>query len=346
MIDDFFSRECDPFRNPWEIWLIRGVAGDRSAVTVKIHHALGDSRAILTALTRLLDPRPGPDTAEPPAARGCAHGAAPGARARGTLRALRGLGHLAAAGSAPDISVCGPFTGADRRYVPTVLSARDVARTARRLDIQITDLLITVIAEALGRLLRSRGEDTAGQVIRIAVPRAAPESGRVRSPEAAPRNRTAAVTLDVPISPVEPAQRLAVVRGQVAAHVRRGDDAAAALVLRAMNVLPPPLQRRAAIQLYRHRWFNMLLSVFPGARHSYRLMGARVEQAHPALALADGVGLAVGAMTWERSLSVGVLADAALVPDADKLAAEIPAAFELFRAAAGTQRDPRDRHHQ
>ena len=36
------------------------------------------------------------------------------------------------------------------------------------------------------------------------------------------------------------------------------------------------------------------------------------------------------------TLAVGVLADAALVPGAGRLAAEIPAAFELYRAAAGT----------
>jgi hypothetical protein len=39
-------------------------------------------------------------------------------------------------------------------------------------------------------------------------------------------------------------------------------------------------------------------------------------------------------MTWERSLSIGILADAALVPDADKLAAEITDAFGDYQAVA------------
>jgi hypothetical protein len=29
-------------------------------------------------------------------------------------------------------------------------------------------------------------------------------------------------------------------------------------VLRAMNLLPPPVQRRAAAAVYQHRWFNLL----------------------------------------------------------------------------------------
>lgn len=42
------------------------------------------------------------------------------------------------------------------------------------------------------------------------------------------------------------------------------------------------------------------------------------------LPLADCVGLAIGAMTWKRSLSIGILADAALSPDIDKAAVEMP----------------------
>jgi WS/DGAT/MGAT family acyltransferase len=350
IVDTFFSLECDPYHRPWEVWLIPGAPDGRTAVAVKIHHALGDSHAIIAALTRLLDPIPD-------GRRRVAHGPEPdndagqpgddagpreaGDRARAAeawlhdgLRTLRGLSHLAAAGAAPEVSVCGPFTGERRRYVQAMLPAGEVARTARGLDTQIADLLLAVTAEALGRLLRSRGEETAGQLVRIAVPRAIAVRDRDRAAGTEPRNRTAAVTLDAPIGPAAPAERLAAVRGQVAARTARGDAAAAAMVLHVMNFLPLPLQRLAAVQFYQRRWFNLLVSVFPGARRSYSLLGARVAEAYPVLALADGAGLAIGAMTWGRSLSVGILADAALVPDVDKLAAEIPAAFELYRAAA------------
>jgi Putative Actinobacterial Holin-X, holin superfamily III/WS/DGAT C-terminal domain len=104
-----------------------------------------------------------------------------------------------------------------------------------------------------------------------------------------------------------------------------------------MGLFPPPVQRRTAARLYQRRWFSMLVSIFPGARRSHLVLGVGVEEVYPVLALADGVGLAVGAMTWERSLSVGILADAALVPDADRLAAELTGAFERYRAPAGSQ---------
>jgi WS/DGAT/MGAT family acyltransferase len=332
VIDMFFSQWCDPYRRPWEILLIRATPREVTAVAVKIHHALGDSHTIIGALAQLFDSTGG-GTAAAPSARARSRGASRGAwrgRARAAAHALRGLGYLAAAGSAPDVSVCGPFTSDRRRFMAVGFSARDVAMTARGLDAGIGDLLLAVIAEALSGLLRSRGEETAGRVVRVAMPRAHPR----RAAGAARQNRTAAISLDVPIGPATPEQRLAAVRGQIAAHVNRGEDAAAALVLRAMNILPPPLQRFIAARVYQRRWFNMLVSVFPGIRRSYRLLGARVEQAYPVLALADGVGLSIGAMTWDRSFSVGILADAALVPDVDKLAAEFTGAFELYQAAA------------
>ena len=93
---------------------------------------------------------------------------------RGAARTTRGFGDLAAAGTAPRVSLCGPLTSERRRFVPLRLPARDIALAARGLGTGITDLILTVIADALGRLLRSRGEDTAGRVIRIAVPRARP----------------------------------------------------------------------------------------------------------------------------------------------------------------------------
>lgn len=113
-------------------------------------------------------------------------------------------------------------------------------------------------------------------------------------------------------------------------------------MLRAMNALPPPLQRRSAVLIYHHRWFNLLVSIFPGIRGEQCLLGVPVREVYPVLALADGVGLAIGAMTWGKSLSVGILADAALVPDVDLLAAEFRAAFHNFQAASPGDHHSRD----
>ena len=347
VVDSFFSAPCDPGRNPWEMLLVHGLPLGRTAVVVKVHHAVGDSHAIIATLSQLFDEAAAHDAPGPAGGgRGTSMPGPTCARAGGGLRSswpravalvrwaartTRGFGHLAAAGTAPRVSLCGPLTSHHRRYVPLKLPARDIALAARGLGTGITDFILTVIADALGRLLRSRGENTAGRVIRIAVPRARPshagQHGR------SPGNRTTAVCIDLPLGPLPVAERLSAVRGQVESHLGHGEQDAA-LALRAMNLLPPPVQQRTAALLYRDRWFNLLVSVFPGIRHRHRLLGARVEEVYPVLALADGVGLAIGAMTWEKSLSIGILADAALIPDVDVLVAELSHAFADYQRAA------------
>jgi diacylglycerol O-acyltransferase / wax synthase len=327
--DTFFSEPCDPYRMPWEMLLVRGARDGRVAILVKIHHTLGDSDAIVAALARFFDDAP---------ARG-GHDAAPGrpsaltTRLAAGPRALRGLCGLAMAGAAPATSLCGDFTTGRRQYVPVALPARDFARTARALHAGINDLVLAVVTEALGRLLRARGEETANRVLRIAVPRTRPAAGGQRKPPAG--NRSAVITIDAPVGPIPLAGRLDALQGQVGLGLRRRQPDGAALVLRAMNVLPPPVQRRAAAAVYQRRWFNLLVSIFPGDRRRHHLLGLRVQEVYPVLPLADGVGLAIGAMTWERSLAVGILADAGLIPDVDKFAAEVTDAFRDYQAAAG-----------
>src|SRR5579875_3821538 len=374
LVGAFFSVPSDPQRTPWEVLLVRGVPGGRTAVVVKVHHTLGDSNAIIAALSKLFD-REGRDreagrltSAHGDGARaaGAGNGGAagmpgtgeqspqdagscgardPGSRARRGVtrrgagmrvlagarqaaRTMRGLGHLAAAGFAPASPLNGPLTSPRRRYVPVTLPSRAVASTARALDARMADLLLAVVAEALSRLLRSRGERTEGCTLRAAVPRAVRNAPARRL-----GNRSAAVALDLPIGPIGPRDRLWAVRAQMEAHLRWGEAEAAAFVMRSLNILPPPLQRLVARQVYQRRFFNLLVSVFPGTRRQHRVLGARIVEVYPVLALADGVGLAIGAMTWGRSMSIGILADAALVGDVDLLADYITAAFGDFQAA-------------
>lgn len=325
--DAFFSEPTDPWRAPWAMLLVRGLPGRRTAIMVKVHHTLGGSHAIIAALTQLFD-KP-PLSSAPGRAARHTH-PQPRRRTQQTARTVSGLWHLAKAGRAPVTSLCGRSNSEHRRYIPLALAAREVAITARTLNAGIAELLLAVIAEAIGRLLRSRGEVTAGQVVRAAVPRAqAPPAG---GQQAQPSNRSAVVSMDLPVGPLSPAERLRAVSQQYQDHLRHGEPGAAAFVLRAMNALPPPLQRLSAVLVYHHRWFNLLVSIFPGVRGQHHLLGVPVAEVYPVLALADGVGLAIGAMTWGKSLSVGILADPALVPDVDRLADEFARAFQDFRA--------------
>jgi hypothetical protein len=135
------------------------------------------------------------------------------------------------------------------------------------------------------------------------------------------------VLLDLPVGPMSLAERVTAVRTVREGRLRRGDADASAFVLRAMNILPSPLQRAIARTSFSSRRFSLIVSVFPGTRQRRQLLGAEVTEVFPILALADGVGLALGAMTWGRYLSVGIMANPALIPDVALLASGIRNAF-------------------
>ena len=78
--------------------------------------------------------------------------------------------------------------------------------------------------------------------------------------------------------------------------------------------------------------------VAPTRIPSLRSSPSRLDIAYPILPLAEGVGLTVGAMTWEGRLSFGLTADAAIVPDLDRLAAAVTESFEELVMAADKDR--------
>jgi WS/DGAT/MGAT family acyltransferase len=343
----FFAAPLDPRQDAWQMLLVHAppaAPAERSAIMVKVHHALGDSYTIISALSGLFDlaggwhPR-GVGRPRPAAARAGAIFGMPGR----VTRAARGLAGMALAGPAPCTSLTGK-NSPGRRFASVTLPARGVTITARRLGGSPADLVLALVAEALGRIFAARGEPADGRTVRVMVPhtlraaRAAPRPtgpGALAPGESAhrglPGNRAAGLLLDLPVGRVCLADRVRTVHLLWRARLRRGDVGASAAVLRATRLLPVPLQRAFARRCYTGRRFNLIVSVFPGVRQPSQLLGTQIAEVYPVLALADGVGLAIGAMTWGQSLAIGLLADEALVPDLGALAREIERAF----AAAG-----------
>jgi hypothetical protein len=256
-------------------------------------------------------------------------------------RAARGLIGMALAGPAPRTPFAGPNSAA-RRFASVRLPARAMTITARRLGGRPADLVLALVAEALGRVYAARGEPAGGRSVRVMIPqtlraaRVAPQSPDLsaRAGGRLPGNHAAGLLLDLPVGPGPLAERVRGIHALWRARLRRGDVGASAAVLRAVKLLPAPLQRAFARRCYTGRRFNLIVSVFPGIRRPSQLLGTRIADVYPVLALANGVGLAIGAMTWGQSLSIGLLADEALVPDVGAVADEIERAFAAAQQAA------------
>jgi hypothetical protein len=194
--------------------------------------------------------------------------------------------------------------------------------------------LLGVLGEALYRHGVPRYSSSAPRGrLRTAVPLT---TRRVRRGDST-GNDTAAAMLDLPVGPMDPAARIVDVAGALARHGEDGHSEASRFAVRVLGLLPSGLHARAARLVYGGRFFSLIASVMPGWRREVLLLGAPISSVFPVLPLAEGVGLAVGFLSWGENIGVGVTADSVLYPDADGFAARIEESFErvAMESAAG-----------
>ena len=224
---------------------------------------------------------------------------------RGNL-VVRGLARLASAGRAPRTAVNRPLTGPGRALVVTSLSTDDLRRVARESGAHLSELMCSLVAEALDRTYRPRTTSSRLRAM-FAVSMDPRSRGRTHG------NWTGAVALDLPLGRLSRRQRLAMVRDQLRRSVASGQPVAATLVMRAMGALPFPVHGMLARRVYNSRFMNVIVSYMSGGNpRPQRLAGAPVRRVTPVVALADGVPIGVGILRWGRTTHVGVLLDESL----------------------------------
>jgi hypothetical protein len=120
---------------------------------------------------------------------------------------------------------------------------------------------------------------------------------------------------------------------------RSGQLLAAEVVMAGLGRLPAPLHAVLVRAIYRRRFFNLITSVLPGPRKAHYVWGAHVASVFPVLPLAEGVGLAVGFLSWGDMIGVGVTTDTGLVGGADQFADALRRTFtDLVSGTPGLQK--------
>lgn len=312
-------------RPPWRLVLLREPHGRCVAFAFVLHHALADGPAAVAVIadalrgqgrTPLRGQRPAPirQRRTRPSRR------ATRARLRDGGDTVAGLVRLAAAGRAPRHPYRrrgAPGTGYARATVPMA----QLRLAARRQRVAVTDV---VVAAAIAAIAPA----AAGSRLRVAVPAA--------RRDAAHRREVGATLVDVPLG--EPLETLvvAVARERTSDH-RGGEVRAGAAVLRVVGWLPGRVSARFARHVYGWRYFNAIVSVFPGAGGALQIDGRAVPVAHPVLPLAAGVPVSLGAMAWGAELALAVTTDPEVL-DAEAVVAATAAGIATL--AAEPDREP------
>ncbi len=352
----------------WEICLVEGLSGGRFALVSKTHHALVDGVAGVDLVTMLFDLSEQPRPVEPPpaewspkreprpvalAARGLAGVArAPGrlvrrsagvvrrpaATLQATLDAAEGLGEVAWAALNPAPPT--PFNvtiGPHRRLGAVRCELEDFKRIKTAFGGTVNDVLLTVVAGALRRLLVARGFKTDGLELRALVP----VSIRTDDDRHALGNRIVAIRAPLPLYVTDPVARLRLVKESMDG-LKRSKQAAGALVLaRIERFAPPTLLAQATRLNFSTRLFNMLVTNIPGPQFPLFVLGRKLESLIPVAFLPRDHALAIAIMSYDGGVDFGLLGDYDAMADIDALGDAILASVsELLAAAADEQAAP------
>lgn len=340
VVADVVERRLDRDRPLWECWVIEGLAGNRWAMLVKIHHCVADGVSATRILTRLCDdaedrrPARRTRTARPHLApvpefversrRDDLWRTATGV-AGTALRTLSGAAEIAggllrpSAGSA----LVGPVT-ATRRYRAVRVPLADVQRVCRKFNVTVNDVALTAITAGFRSVLLHRGEQPRADALRTLVPVS------VRTPDAAdtPDNRISVLLPHLPVDHDDPIQQLRSVHTRLTRAKRGGQRQAGSAVTSAANYVPFMVSALLIRLLTRlpQRGIVTLATNVPGPTRPLRVMGGTVTRLLPIPPIALQLRTGVAVLSYADDLVFGITADYTAAADLDALADGIHAA--------------------
>lgn len=355
-----FSQRLDRSKPLWEMYLVEGLEGGRFAVLSKTHHALIDGVSGVDIMTLLFDmtreagptPPPEPWVSEPEPTQ--AEIAAAAARdglstmwemagsalqaARdplGTFGAVReaaeGLGEVLWAGftPAPPSPLNGPI-GSHRHVTWVKNRLADFKEVKDAFGGTVNDVVLAVVAGALGRWLRARGVRTEGLELKAAVP----VSVRAQAEHNQLGNRITLMVGPLPVYCDDPVERLHLVSEAMTGLKESKQALGAQVIIGVERFAPPTLFAQASRLHFSSRFANVTVTNVPGPQFPLYFLGRELLEMAPVGFLADGFRLIVAIVSYNGALTLGLMGDYDTLPDLEAIADHLRDALaELVEAA-------------
>lgn len=337
------SRPLDRSKPLWELYVYEGLEDGRTALLMKVHHALADGISGMLIASALFDLSEDAELGEAPpweperapseadllrdaVADSITHPVEALVRiAQGPRRSLEVIGEsigslrtIVGMGAAPH----GPFdakVGPNRRFATCEVPFDRLRRAKRELGGTVNDVVLAAVAGGLHEVLEARGEPTRGRTLRVMVPVSVRSRGRAGDVG----NRVAPAFIDLPVGRMTPARRVRRIR-RATAELKGSAMAVGADSMIALGAYAPPaLHATAARLVSRGHWFNLVVSNIPAPQVPMYLAGARLLASYPAMPLGEDSGLSIACTSLGGTMAFGLTADWDAVPDVGALAAGI-----------------------
>ncbi|MBX7449200.1 wax ester/triacylglycerol synthase family O-acyltransferase [Mycolicibacterium sp. 3033] len=355
MVGRLASTPLDRSRPLWEMYLIEGLAGGRIAVLGKIHHALADGVASANLLARGMDlqgPQVDRDSyaTDPAPTRGELVRSAFADHLRQIRRfpsvvsyTAQGVRRVRDSRHKLSPELTRPFTppptfmnhmlDATRRFATATVALADVKETAKHLGVTINDMVLSMSAGALRKLLL-RYDGHADHPLLASVP-----VSFDFSPDRISGNYFTGVLVSLPVEVEDPLARVRAAHESAAAGKESNTLLGPELVSRWSAYFPPApaeaMFRWLSAKDGQNKVMNLPISNVPGPRERAKVGGALVTGLYSVGPLTAGSGLNITVWSYVDQLNISVLADGQTLEDPHELTDAMVEAFIEIRRAAG-----------
>ena len=339
------SQQLDRSKPLWEIWFAEGLGGDRWALISKTHHCLvdgvsgADIMSVILDLTPegnqlepehwIPDPEPTPDQLLLDAVKERLTSPTEAARIlRSTVldpaklpnRVVEGAKALGAfVGGTLDFAPASSLNiqvGPHRRFETILVDLSELKRIKNALGGTVNDVVLSVVAGGLRRLLMARGERVEDLVLRAMVP----VSVRADQDKGSLGNQVASIWAPLPVYEADPVERLHFVSEKMQDLKSSGQAVGAQLLTSLGEYAPPTILSQAARLVARQRAYNLVVTNVPGPQFPLYSLGRPMKEVYPVVPLSDNTTIGIALLSYNGTVGFGLLADFDAAPDLPVLA--------------------------
>jgi WS/DGAT/MGAT family acyltransferase len=343
----------------WDMTVIHGVEGDRSAIVSRVHHCLVDGVSGIELLLAVMDLSPNPEPTAPPKEPWQPKPLPEPLTAWSDAmfdqwdRNLRAFNEWQANLLDPrgQMRTMTDFTRAMQTVIPnmrgytpapwnrpisgkrhvawTSMSFQEVRGIRNAIGATVNDVMLSIIGGALGRYLKSKGMNVEGMTLRLMIP----VNVRSEGEKGALGNRVSMMLPNIPIGIDDPIKRLMATRGEMEQLKARNQASAFEAMRRMVENAPAVFHAVAGMRGVPPGGANFVTTNVPGPMIPLYSVGHRLTAHYPMVPLAGDLGIGVGITSFDRGLYLGVMCDPGIIGDIEAVGELLADEFRRLREA-------------
>jgi diacylglycerol O-acyltransferase len=346
MVGELMSTPLDRSKPLWDMYVVNGYRGGAALVS-RIHHCIADGIALARVMLSITDEQPDAGIEHPGAGNGhrgpvgeivhqaqsaaAAAGQAAGALAHEgfelavhprtevshvageAVRDARALAKILLTPSDADTVFKGDMSVPRRAAWSGELDLAEIKAIGHASGTTVNDVLVTALTGSLRGYLRER--DSLVDQVRAFVPfNLRPLDQPLPSTLG---NAFGLVFLTLPVGIASARERLRAVNAEMDAIKRSAEGTVAYGILGVMGLTPPEVEK-VAIDVFAAK-ASMVVTNVPGPQRPLYVGGSRLRGTLVWAPMSGSVAMSVSILSYDGRVTVGVMSDAGLVPDPERI---------------------------